>query len=108
MKLLLCIALLFLAAQLSESGCILRRKDATADCIDPFDGSVHPVRQSWLDSVCRRCRCGEEFAECCPTVPTPVGYPEDCVALFNPRRCRYRVSKKNDPSIECPVTQSVL
>ncbi|XP_072122636.1 beta-microseminoprotein J1-like [Mobula birostris] len=111
MKLLLCIALLLLAAQLSESVCSIRRRIPPngsgeleqVGCIDPYDGSLHPVGETWIDPVCMRCTCGSAFHECCTSYSTPSGYSEDCVSLFNPRECRYRVHRKDNPSIECEV-----
>ncbi|XP_062913042.1 beta-microseminoprotein-like [Mobula hypostoma] len=114
MKLLLCITLLLLAAQLSESVCTLHQRiplNGTLEqnsCIDPYDGALHPVGETWIDPVCMRCSCNIDATSCCSTYPTPRGYSEDCAALFNPRECRYRVYRKDNPAIECEVYSSVL
>ncbi|XP_051897178.1 beta-microseminoprotein-like [Pristis pectinata] len=103
MKFLLCISLLFLAAQPSESACYLQQKNATAKCIDPYDGAVYAVGESWINPVCVRCSCGEGTVGCCDVYSTPRGYSEDCDKLFNPLTCQFRVYRRDDPSIECPV-----
>ncbi|XP_072923209.1 beta-microseminoprotein-like [Hemitrygon akajei] len=110
MKLLLCIALLLLVAQLSESGCIFYpRKPLNGSslseqpCIDPLDGASYPVGETWIDAGCMRCTCGVDTRECCTTYYVPSGYSEDCVAKFNCQQCRYRVYRKDNPAIECEV-----
>ncbi|XP_059821354.1 beta-microseminoprotein-like [Hypanus sabinus] len=114
MKLLLCIALLLLAAQLSESFCALNQRTpldgsslSEQPCIDPLDGASYPVGETWIDAGCMRCTCGVNTIECCTTYVRPVGYSEDCEAKFNCRECRYRVYRKDNPAIECEFSGAV-
>ncbi|XP_072923343.1 beta-microseminoprotein-like [Hemitrygon akajei] len=114
MKLLLCIALLLLVAQLSESFCASKQRTpqdgsslSEQPCIDPLDGASYPVGETWIDADCMRCTCGVNITSCCATYYVPSGYSEDCVAKFNCQQCRYRVYRKDNPAIECEVRGSI-
>ncbi|XP_078284829.1 beta-microseminoprotein-like isoform X2 [Rhinoraja longicauda] len=109
MKLLLGIALLLLAVQLSESACFFQRQNiSVADksqdssvCIDTTDGSVHKVGESWNATNCMVCSCETGSYRCCERSPRTFVFPEDCVAVFDSETCQYRIHMKGNPSLDC-------
>ncbi|XP_055518169.1 beta-microseminoprotein-like [Leucoraja erinacea] len=106
MKLLLGIALLLLAAQLSESACFFQLQSTSEPgkskvCIDTTDGSVHKVGDSWNATNCMVCWCENGSYRCCERSPRTFVYPEDCVAVFDNEACQYRTHAKGNPSLEC-------
>ncbi|XP_055518166.1 beta-microseminoprotein-like [Leucoraja erinacea] len=115
MKLLLGIALLFLAAQLSEPACFFNAQSTRAPgecedcnvCIDETDESVHEVGESWNATNCMVCSCRIGSYRCCDRAMRPVMFPEDCVAVLDHEACVYRVHLRDDPSIECPTYGAV-
>lgn len=38
---------------------------------------------------------------------TPKSFPDDCMAEFDQQACKYKVFKKNDPSVQCPILSAV-
>ncbi|XP_055518168.1 small serum protein 5-like [Leucoraja erinacea] len=107
MKLLLGIAVLFLAAQLSESACFVQTQSTIAPgesqesnvCIDETDGSVHEVGESWNATNCMVCWCSIGSYGCCDRALRPNVFPDDVVAVFDPEACVYRFHSRDDPSI---------
>lgn len=39
--------------------------------------------------------------------PTPI-FGDDCFSVFDKEACEFKVYKKDDPSISCPIHASVL
>ncbi|KAM6954331.1 beta-microseminoprotein-like [Aplochiton taeniatus] len=76
---------------------------APTHCQDGDDGTWHAVGSTWINSKCMRCDC----TECCSTYMEPRSFPDDCVSKFDSKACKYRVFKKNDPSVECPIFAAV-
>ncbi|XP_072341580.1 beta-microseminoprotein-like [Scyliorhinus torazame] len=111
MKFLVCVALLLLAVRYGESSCYRAPQQGiykiTKTCRDDVDGTWHADSESWKNSDCMRCACMSGLMECCTTYGSPVGYSEDCIAVFDRQNCLYRVHLKNDSSIECPVYFSI-
>ncbi|XP_055518468.1 beta-microseminoprotein-like [Leucoraja erinacea] len=111
MKLLLCIALLLLAAQLSESACFFQRHHKRAKgkppaplgCIDKSDGTAHDIGESWKNANCLNCVCSSNGYECCEMYSTPTSFPKGCNVLFDREACEFRAHVESDPSVECPV-----
>ncbi|XP_055518187.1 beta-microseminoprotein-like, partial [Leucoraja erinacea] len=114
-KLVLCIALLLLAAQLSESACFFQRQITRARgkprvrnrCIDKFDGTIHHIGESWKNSNCLNCECSVDGYECCELYSTPTSFESDCTVYFDRKACEFRVRLDSDPSVECPVLEAV-
>uniref|UniRef100_A0A8D3DND1 Uncharacterized protein n=1 Tax=Scophthalmus maximus TaxID=52904 RepID=A0A8D3DND1_SCOMX len=38
---------------------------------------------------------------------TPRHFPSDCVSVFDSEACVYRVHKKDDPTVQCPIYAEV-
>lgn len=103
-----------------------------AHCKDDTDETWHAVGSSWRNSACMDCTCSGccsayvwqlvavfEWENHCalmwPLSPVscncsysiPRSFPSDCEKVFDQNACEYRVLKKNDPSVECPIYESV-
>ncbi|XP_055518467.1 beta-microseminoprotein-like isoform X2 [Leucoraja erinacea] len=105
MKLLLCIALLLPAAQLSESACFFEKQNTTGTgtCFDTNDGTHHQFGESWMNTNCWDCVCAQKGYECCERYSVPFGVPDECMIIFQIQTCSFQVFMKNDPSVECTV-----
>jgi len=78
-------------------------KAGMTHCQDDVDKTWHPVGSSWRNSECMDCDCGG----CCDAYSTPKQFPDDCVSVFDQEACVYRVHKKDDPTVECPIYAAV-
>uniref|UniRef100_A0A8C7UYK6 Beta-microseminoprotein n=1 Tax=Oncorhynchus mykiss TaxID=8022 RepID=A0A8C7UYK6_ONCMY len=72
-------------------------------CRDDKDETWHPIGSSWRNSDCMDCTCNS----CCSGYATPVDFPDDCMKEWDQKACEFKVVKKSDPSISCPVFGSV-
>uniref|UniRef100_A0A8C7CV98 Uncharacterized protein n=1 Tax=Oncorhynchus kisutch TaxID=8019 RepID=A0A8C7CV98_ONCKI len=63
----------------------------------------HPAGSRWRNSDCMDCDC----LECCQGYMTPVDFPDDCMKEWDQKACEFKVVKKRDPSISCPIFASV-
>ncbi|XP_078284996.1 beta-microseminoprotein-like [Rhinoraja longicauda] len=104
-KHLLCIALLFLAAQLLESACFFELQHTTARgfCFDTNDGTAHEIGELWTPTNCWECSCSLFGYMCCDRYFMPLDYPKDCMLTFDIQACAFLVKKKNNPFIDCPI-----
>ncbi|XP_056888801.1 beta-microseminoprotein-like isoform X2 [Takifugu flavidus] len=105
MKYLLALAVLTCAQVLpSHAFCYVKpmRKDMT-HCMDETDGTWHAIGSSWRNSECMDCTC----ASCCSAYSRPTLFDDDCISVFDKVACEYKVYKKDNPSISCPIYGSV-
>ncbi|XP_057689075.1 beta-microseminoprotein-like [Corythoichthys intestinalis] len=72
-------------------------------CYDEVDNKWHPVGSNWRNSECMDCTCDG----CCTAYSIPRQFPDDCVSVFDKVACEYKVHKRDDPSVECPIFGSV-
>uniref|UniRef100_A0AAZ3PKJ3 Uncharacterized protein n=1 Tax=Oncorhynchus tshawytscha TaxID=74940 RepID=A0AAZ3PKJ3_ONCTS len=72
-------------------------------CRDDKDETWHPIGSSWRNSDCMDCTCNS----CCSGYATPVDFPDDCMKKWDQKACEFKVVKKRDPSISCPIFASV-
>uniref|UniRef100_A0A3B4U5R2 Beta-microseminoprotein n=1 Tax=Seriola dumerili TaxID=41447 RepID=A0A3B4U5R2_SERDU len=77
--------------------------DWTTHCQDPVDKTWHAIGSKWRNSRCMDCTCNR----CCDAYSTPRQFPNDCVSVFDSEACVYRVHKRDDPTVECPIFGSV-
>ncbi|XP_029685250.1 beta-microseminoprotein-like [Takifugu rubripes] len=82
--------------------CQATRKDMT-HCMDETDGTWHAIGSSWRDSECMDCTC----AGCCSAFSIPSSFDDDCISVFDKVACEYKVYKKDNPSISCPIYGAV-
>uniref|UniRef100_A0A665W439 Beta-microseminoprotein n=1 Tax=Echeneis naucrates TaxID=173247 RepID=A0A665W439_ECHNA len=68
-------------------------------CLDDVDNTWHAMGSSWRNSKCLDCTC----QSCCSAYSTPIRFPDDCVSVFDSVACEYRVHKKDNPSVQCPL-----
>ncbi|XP_044224386.1 beta-microseminoprotein-like [Thunnus albacares] len=100
MKYLALALLLCALPSLSTAACYVKLMEAgMTHCQDHVDKTWHPVGSSWRNSKCMDCSC----SRCCDAYSTPTAFPNDCVSVFDQEACVYRVHKKDDPTIECPI-----
>ncbi|XP_061115363.1 beta-microseminoprotein A1-like [Conger conger] len=103
-----CLALaLLLCAQLSllHGACLkfMQESDAT-ECVDPRDGTRHPIGSWWRNSECQDCDCNG----CCDAeFIKPTSYEEGCIMEFDKKNCEYKVFKKEDPTYSCKIYEAV-
>nr|XP_046243108.1 beta-microseminoprotein-like [Scatophagus argus] len=82
----------------SNASCFFRHMDpGITHCQDTMDKTWHAVGSMWRNSYCLDCSC----SGCCQGYATPVGFPHDCVSVFDPEACEYIVHKRDDPSVIC-------
>ncbi|XP_055518469.1 prostate-associated microseminoprotein-like [Leucoraja erinacea] len=105
MKHLLCIALLLLAAQPLESACFITPQHISARgfCLDTNDGTSHEFGEYWYSTNCWECVCSLIGYICCERYFMPEGFPADCMLTFDIQNCRFRLKKRKNPTIDCPV-----
>uniref|UniRef100_A0A3P8WCU8 Beta-microseminoprotein-like n=1 Tax=Cynoglossus semilaevis TaxID=244447 RepID=A0A3P8WCU8_CYNSE len=76
-------------------------------CKDDTDETWHAVGSSWRNSACMDCTCSGCCSNHCALIYSiPRSFPSDCEKVFDQNACEYRVLKKNDPSVECPIYES--
>ncbi|CAL8332036.1 unnamed protein product [Arctogadus glacialis] len=78
-------------------------KPGATSCQDTVDNTWHVVGSSWRNSKCMDCDCGG----CCTSFMTPQSYPDDCVSEFDSEACEFKVHKKTDPSVACPIFTAI-
>merc|ERR1712212_193044 len=78
-------------------------KPGATHCNDHTDGTWHAVGSNWRNSQCWDCACDG----CCTAYSEPRSFPDDCVAELDLKECVYKVFKKDDPSVPCPIFASV-
>ncbi|XP_041794012.1 beta-microseminoprotein-like [Chelmon rostratus] len=78
-------------------------KPGMTHCQDKVDETWHAVGSTWRNSECMDCTC----SGCCTAYSTPRQFPEDCVSVFDSEACEYKVHKKGDPSVQCPIYAAV-
>ncbi|KAF7665656.1 hypothetical protein LDENG_00136050 [Lucifuga dentata] len=44
---------------------------------------------------------------CCAAYSIPRSYPPDCVSVFDQKACKYKVHKKDDANVLCPIFSAV-
>ncbi|XP_035496289.1 beta-microseminoprotein-like [Scophthalmus maximus] len=89
---------------LSDAQCFAKSmKPGMTHCQDEEDGTWHEVGSTWRDSHCNECSC----SGCCSVYSTPRHFPSDCVSVFDSEACVYRVHKKDDPTVQCPIYAEV-
>ncbi|XP_071338649.1 beta-microseminoprotein-like [Trachinotus anak] len=104
MKYLALAVLLCSLLSLSNAQCFGKpMKPGMTHCQDDVDNTWHPIGSSWRNSRCMDCTCGQ----CCSSYSTPTRFPDDCVSVFDSEACVYRVHKKDDPTVECPIYAAV-
>uniref|UniRef100_A0A3B4VA86 Beta-microseminoprotein-like n=1 Tax=Seriola dumerili TaxID=41447 RepID=A0A3B4VA86_SERDU len=106
LKKFLALALLLCSLpSLSNGACEswLPHSDWTTHCQDPVDKTWHAIGSKWRNSQCMDCTC----SGCCDAYSTPRQFPNDCVSVFDSEACVYRVHKRDDPTVECPIFGSV-
>ncbi|KAJ7994223.1 hypothetical protein DPEC_G00263670 [Dallia pectoralis] len=72
---------------------------ALTHCQDDKDQTWHAVGSRWRNSDCMDCSCDS----CCSAYTTPVRFPDDCKKEWDHKACEFKVVKKSDPSISCPI-----
>ncbi|XP_029137589.1 beta-microseminoprotein [Labrus bergylta] len=102
-----CVALsLMLCALLSMSNaqCYSKAlKPGMTHCQDDTDMTWHAVGSNWRNSECMDCSC----SGCCAAYSTPRSFPDDCVSVFDPVACEYKVFKRNNPTVQCMIFGAV-
>uniref|UniRef100_A0A674F2I7 Beta-microseminoprotein-like n=1 Tax=Salmo trutta TaxID=8032 RepID=A0A674F2I7_SALTR len=78
-------------------------KGMITHCRDDKDKTWHPIGSRWRNSDCMDCTCNS----CCQGYATPVEFPDDCMKEWDQKACEFKVVKKSDPSISCPIFGSV-
>ncbi|XP_055518471.1 prostate-associated microseminoprotein-like isoform X2 [Leucoraja erinacea] len=108
-KLLLCIALLLLAAPLSESSCTFQRQDTSGKdvCVDVNDGTFHELEEVWMGSNCWECVCSRKGYTCCDRYFMPNDFPDDCMITFDIQECSFHVKQKAHPTVDCQTRVAV-
>ncbi|XP_016898552.1 beta-microseminoprotein-like [Cynoglossus semilaevis] len=100
----LCVLLLCSLLPVANTFCYGKiPQPGVAHCKDDTDETWHAVGSSWRNSACMDCTC----SGCCSAYSIPRSFPSDCEKVFDQNACEYRVLKKNDPSVECPIYESV-
>uniref|UniRef100_A0A674PFV8 Uncharacterized protein n=1 Tax=Takifugu rubripes TaxID=31033 RepID=A0A674PFV8_TAKRU len=66
-------------------------------------GTWHAIGSSWRNSECMDCTC----AGCCSAFSIPSSFDDDCISVFDKVACEYKVYKKDNPSISCPIYGAV-
>ncbi|XP_056148601.1 beta-microseminoprotein-like [Lampris incognitus] len=88
----------------ANGGCYVKpMKPGITHCQDDTDKTWHAVGSEWRNSACMDCSCGG----CCQAYSTPVQIPDDCVSVFDSEACEYKVHKRDDPSVPCPILAAV-
>ncbi|CAB1319773.1 unnamed protein product, partial [Coregonus sp. 'balchen'] len=72
-------------------------------CLDEKDKTWHPIGSRWRNSDCMDCTCDS----CCSGYATPTHFPDDCMKEWDQKACEFKVVKKSDPSISCPIFGAV-
>uniref|UniRef100_A0A669C8V1 Beta-microseminoprotein n=2 Tax=Oreochromis TaxID=8139 RepID=A0A669C8V1_ORENI len=101
----LALALLLCALlSLTNSQCFVKpQTPGMTHCKDDVDGTWHAVGSTWRNSKCWDCTC----RSCCAGYTTPRQFPDDCVSVFDSKRCEYIVHKRDDPTELCPIFAAV-
>ncbi|XP_054853149.1 small serum protein 2-like [Eublepharis macularius] len=102
MKILLSLIILCTLVALSYGECFLKHlQPGTQDgCIDPYDKSEHPFGSKWNTAKCMECSCNPDILQCCTTYGGVVSVP-GCAAVVDPKTCKYKFYKADDPSKPC-------
>ncbi|XP_053276279.1 beta-microseminoprotein A1, partial [Pleuronectes platessa] len=104
MKYLYLAVLLCCLLPLSNAHCfVMEIKPGATHCQDIDDQTWHEVGSKWRNSKCMDCDCGG----CCSAYATPQRFPADCVSVFDSVACVYRVHKRDDPTVQCPIYGAV-
>ncbi|XP_018525243.1 beta-microseminoprotein-like [Lates calcarifer] len=104
MKYLALAVLLCGLLSLSNAFCYFKViEPGTTHCQDNEDKTWHAVGSTWRNSKCMDCDC----SQCCSAYSTPKQFPDDCVSVFDSQICDYRVHKRDDPTVECPIYAAV-
>uniref|UniRef100_A0AAY5KQZ6 Beta-microseminoprotein n=1 Tax=Esox lucius TaxID=8010 RepID=A0AAY5KQZ6_ESOLU len=72
-------------------------------CLDDRDKTWHAVGSTWRNSDCMDCTCDS----CCSGYSTPVSFPAECKKEWDQKACEFKVVKKSNPSISCPIFAQV-
>ncbi|XP_037633217.1 beta-microseminoprotein-like [Sebastes umbrosus] len=104
MKYLALALLLCALASLSNAYCFLKpMKQGVTHCQDDVDQTWHAVGSSWRNSNCMDCDC----SGCCSAFSNPTSFPDYCEKVFDNAACEYRVHRKDNPSVPCPIYDAV-
>ncbi|CAL8332053.1 unnamed protein product [Arctogadus glacialis] len=103
MRFLVAASVVCALAAVLDASCMRRLKPGITGCKDTVDNTWHAVGSSWRNSACMDCDCGG----CCTRYSTPHTFPDDCVSEFDSTACEYKVHKKNDTSVACPIFMSL-
>ncbi|KAJ8004848.1 hypothetical protein DPEC_G00140560 [Dallia pectoralis] len=83
-------------------------KDAS-QCFDDKEGTWYPTGSRWKTKDCMSCRCQNNGEmSCCTVYSYPVQIPDDCMKEFDQEACEYKVFKKDDRSVSCPILAGVM
>ncbi|XP_030630751.1 beta-microseminoprotein [Chanos chanos] len=77
-------------------------------CYDDATERWHPIGSKWKSDHCQICSCYDTRMSCCTTYANPANFPDDCMKEFDQETCSFKVFKKNNPSIPCPVSSYSL
>uniref|UniRef100_A0A8C2ZCF9 Beta-microseminoprotein-like n=1 Tax=Cyclopterus lumpus TaxID=8103 RepID=A0A8C2ZCF9_CYCLU len=101
MKKYLALALLLCAlASMSNAQCFRKAtKPVNNRCQDHVDKTWHDMGSSWRNSQCYDCTCDS----CCTGYSTPQNFPDDCVSVLDLNACEYKVFKRDNPTVQCPI-----
>ncbi|XP_028270625.1 beta-microseminoprotein-like [Parambassis ranga] len=89
---------------LTNAQCFVKTvKPSMSHCKDDVDDTWHAVGSNWRNSKCWDCTC----EGCCAGYSTPTSFPKDCESVFDPVACEYKVHKKGDPTVLCPIFGAV-
>nr|XP_060643166.1 small serum protein 5-like [Anolis sagrei ordinatus] len=69
-------------------------------CTDVYDGSKHPVGDSWNTAECMECNCYTSGMQCCARYGG-VAHVQGCVAVVDETTCKYKFYKEANPSEPC-------
>ncbi|XP_033124469.1 beta-microseminoprotein-like [Anneissia japonica] len=91
------IVLLLSVVQLVSSSCWFSH----GPCID--GNKEYNVGDRWrlkYDDHCEDCSCVKSGFACC-SIPYPVDIPKSCAAIFDDKKCKYHVVRRDKPCIPC-------
>ncbi|PIK39818.1 Beta-microseminoprotein [Apostichopus japonicus] len=57
--------------------------------------------ERWQSDNCETCRCKRWGYKCCTRFWTPIGLPEECIALWDQKQCQYQIVLRKDETKEC-------
>ncbi|XP_044516215.1 beta-microseminoprotein-like [Gracilinanus agilis] len=71
------------------------------------DNIMHKFKSEWKTEKCENCVCDSRSGiKCCTNVLVPLAYDKThCKTIFNKKKCRYSVVRKDNPKKYCRVIQ---